>query len=112
MSKYRNKPVKADGHRFDSIAEHTRYCELVMLEQAGEISGLKVHPKYEIQPAFKHKGKKYRAVTYEGDFEYIEDGQVVVEDVKGVETDVFKLKQKLLLNKYPDLDFRIVKVRR
>lgn len=112
MSKYGNKPVKADGHRFDSQAEYRRYCELLLLQKAGEITELRVHPKYEIHPAFKHDGKRYSAIRYEGDFEYTEDGKTVVEDVKGVETAVFKLKQKMLLCRYPDIDFRIIKVRR
>ena len=36
-------------------------------------------------------------------------GKMVVEDVKGKETDVFKLKHKLFEKKYPDLTLRIIK---
>ena len=54
-----------------------------------------------------------RAITYTADFSYVEtqDGHPVVEDVKGgkaTQTAVFKLKVKLLKNKYRLIDFRIV----
>ena len=34
---------------------------------------------------------------------------IIVEDVKGKETDVFKLKHKLFEKKYPDLTLKIIK---
>ncbi len=38
-----------------------------------------------------------------------ENGKTIVEDVKGIQTDVFKLKHKLFEKKYPDLELRIIK---
>ena len=37
------------------------------------------------------------------------DGRHIVEDVKGIETEVFKLKKKLFEYKYKDLEIKIVK---
>jgi hypothetical protein len=104
--------VKYDGYSFDSIDECERYKVLKLLAKNGNISNLKVHPKYILQESFvTRKGKKIRAIFYEADFEYIdgETGDVVVEDVKGAKTRVFMLKEKMFLNRYPDLEITLVK---
>jgi len=109
-AKYNAHPVDADGYHFDSLAEERRYRELRLLERNGDIEDLKVHPRFEIMPALNIKGKHYRPTFYEGDFAYTENGVDVVEDVKGVQTDVFKLKWKMMWMRYPLLDLRIVLV--
>jgi len=109
MSKYHNIHITADGYRFDSVAEYRHYMDLCLRQQAGDISDLTVHPRYTIVDAFIYDNKRERAVEYEADFSYVENGREVVEDVKGAETDVFKIKRKLFLLRYPDLDFRIVR---
>lgn len=89
-----------DGFTFDSAAEAERYAELKILQAAGEIAGLELQPIYELQPRFKHGKKIIRPITYRADFRYVvtETGQTVVEDVKGIETEVFKIKSKMLLH--------------
>lgn len=111
MSKYGNRKVTLDGYTFDSKAEARRYNELKVLEQAGIIRDLQVHPVFVLQEGFKDRhGKRQRAITYEGDFQYIEVSTdvTVVEDVKGVKTDVFQIKSKLFMRRYPELDLRLV----
>ncbi len=111
MSKYKNRRVKLDGITFDSKAEARRYSELKLLHQAGAIHKLRVHPRYTLQDAFECKGVRYRAIAYEADFEYIEDGVTVAEDVKGKRTAVFNIKHKMFVKRYGDeIDFRIVEV--
>lgn len=78
--KYRNNPVEHQGMRFDSQKEFQRYLDLVVLERAGEIRNLFVHPKYE----FWHNGIKIG--SYKPDFTYTENGTLVVEDVKSEAT--------------------------
>lgn len=99
--------------QFDSIAEARRFQELLFLEKAGEISDLAVHPVYIIQEGFTDPmSGRIQAIKYEADFRYTENGRVVVEDVKGVETEAFKLKRKLFLRRmagYGVDEFRIVK---
>lgn len=110
MSKYKNKKTIVDNIKFDSKAEANRYIELKLLEKAGKISDLELQPKFELQEKYiNNKGEKVRAITYKSDFSYIENGKLVVEDVKGVETKEFKIKKKLFENKYRDIDFRLVK---
>ena len=92
----------ACGITFDSMAEMKRYHELKMLEKSGVITGLELQPKFLLVPKTKKGG---RAVYYSADFKYIKDGQTIYEDVKGVQTDVYKLKKKLLLWQYPDINF-------
>lgn len=107
--KYNARRAEAGGVRFDSQAEARRYGELVLLEAAGAIGDLAIHPKYELQPAFTDSsGKRWAAITYEADFSYTEDGAPVVEDVKGYETAVFRLKRKLFLKAHPGLTLRVI----
>lgn len=108
-SKYRNITTYVDNIRFDSKAEAARYTELKMLQRAGKISGLELQPSFELQPKFKADGKTIRAITYRADFQYNENGRVVVEDVKGKETKDFIIKKKIFMQKYPHVDFRLIK---
>ena len=66
---------------------------LRLLERAGKIKDLKRQVKYELIP--KQDGE--RACTYIADFTYYENGKLVVEDCKGCQTEVFKIKKKLML---------------
>ncbi|MGP1594736.1 MAG: DUF1064 domain-containing protein [Treponema sp.] len=91
-----------DGITFDSMAEMRRYLELKMLENSGVITSLELQPKFLLIPKTEKGG---RAVYYKADFKYTKDGKTVYEDVKGVKTDVYKLKKKLLLWQYPDICF-------
>lgn len=109
MNKYRNKKVQVDMYVFDSIRESQRYKELKLLEKVGEISNLELQPRFLLQDSFKKNGKTYRKIEYIADFQYIENGKAIVEDVKGMQTDVFKLKHKLFEKIYPDLELKIIK---
>lgn len=89
-AKYGNRRTVVDGISFMSAKEARRYSELKLLERAGEISGLK------LQPRFSLKVLDRLVTTYVADFQYLErDGSVVVEDAKGFRTDVYKIKAKL-----------------
>lgn len=103
MSKYNSSPAIIDGIRFDSKAEANYYACLKLAEKSGQISDLKIHPKYVIWQSGKEK------ITYVADFEYTENGKTVVEDVKGAITPIFRMKKKMFLAAYPDVDFREVK---
>jgi hypothetical protein len=106
MTKFNNRKTERDGIKFDSLAEARRYDELKLLERAGEITDLVVHPRFELQPAFDRGGRRERAICYVADFQYnMEPGVTIVEDVKGgraTQTAVFKLKRKLWEYKHRD----------
>ena len=101
-SKYSSAKTDVDGIRFDSKKEAEFYAELKLREKAGEISHLRLQPRYLLQKAFKHEGKQYREMEYVADFEYIENGETVVVDVKGFRTAVYMIKRKLFLYRYGD----------
>ena len=102
MSKYNAHRTEIDGIVFDSKKEANRYCELKMMEKAHVISGLELQKRFELQESFKLNGKTIRAITYLADFVYFDEekGQPIVEDVKGMRTDVYKIKKKLFESKY------------
>ena len=103
MSKYHARKTKVDGIMFDSKREAMRYKELLLLERAGEISGLERQVAFELLPPFTHKGRKVRGIQYRADFTYTtKEGEHIIEDVKGVRTQVYKLKKKLFEFSYPD----------
>lgn len=106
--KYHNKKIEIDGHVFDSKAEARRYQELSLLEKAGVITGLRLQPEYELIPAFKKGNRRFRRTVYIADFEYIENSKIIVEDVKGFKTEVYKLKKKLFEYQYSYLTLREV----
>ena len=105
--KYNAKPVEINGIRFDSTAEAMRYRELLLMEQAGEIWNLKVHPRYLILDGFDHDAQHERPIFYEADFSYFDkhDKCTIVQDVKGMRTALYRLKRKMFLAKYPQIKF-------
>ena len=109
MNKYRNKKVVIDNIKFDSQLEANRYVELKLLQRAGKIKKLRLQVPFVLQEGFKKNGKSYQAIKYIADFVYEENGRTVVEDTKGMQTDVFKIKHKLFEKKYPDLELRLIK---
>ena len=72
---------------------------------------LTIHHLDIIHDSFKRNGKTVRAIKYIADFQYIEDGNIIVEDVKGMKTSVYQMKKKMFLKKYgEELIFREVYV--
>ena len=109
-SKYNNKKVIVDGIKFDSQKEAEYYCRLKLLKQAGEIKDFGLQPRYVLQHGFEKNGEKFKPITYIADFVIVNnDGTTDVVDIKGVETQIFKIKRKLFEYKYPDLSLKVVK---
>lgn len=104
--KYRAKKTVIDGIKFDSKKEAKRYIVLKALEGKGEIEKLMLQPRFLLQEGFRKNGKAYRKIEYVADFMYEQDGKLIIEDVKGIKTDVYKLKQKLFEKKYQDLTIK------
>ena len=93
-SKYGAKAVVIDGIRFASQKEGKRYAELKLLAKAGEIRVL------QIQPQFTFEVRGVKMFTYIADFSYFRDRKLVIEDVKGVRTPLYKLKKKIIEHEY------------
>jgi Protein of unknown function (DUF1064) len=94
--KYNAKGERIDGIWFASQAEARRYEQLKEIQDAGLIEGLKCQPSFDIT------SHGVRICGYRADFRYHvldERGRVewtVIEDVKGMVTDVYDIKKKLL----------------
>ena len=92
-----------NGHKFDSKAEMNYYkYYLVPALDADLILDLRVHPRFVLQESFKIDGETIRAITWTADFQYwdCENKEIVVVDVKGHETGVFKLKKKMFQKRF------------
>lgn len=79
-NKYNAKKTEVDGIMFDSQKEARRYCDLKLLERAGQIKGLNCQP---VLPVIIND---IRVFKYKADFEYWENGERVIEDVKSEAT--------------------------
>jgi len=114
MTKYRAVRTEIDGITFASKAEAERYCQLRELAKAGEIDQLELQPKYEVSV------NGHKICNYIADFRYFskakgpqdQAGHVVVEDVKGKPTPVYRLKKKLVEALYPGVQITEIKISR
>lgn len=80
-----------DG-KFDSKAEYERWCDLKLLQLGGKIFNLRRQVAYPIEINGIH------VCVWIADYVYtdFETGREISEDLKGMATDVFKLKRKLV----------------
>ncbi len=91
VPKYRAIPTVIDGKKFASKKEAKRYTELKILNQIGEIHGLR------LQVSFSLEVNGFHVCRYVADFVYFDkSGNKIVEDVKGFLTPQYKLKRKLM----------------
>ena len=103
MSKYGNRKVTTPDGTFDSVKEYSRWQELKLLQRAGEIHDLQRQVPFVLIPTQKDEHGKVveRELKYIADFVYLaNDGtgwRRVVEDVKGLKTEVYRIKKKLML---------------
>lgn len=107
-NKYNAKKIIIDGIVFDSIKEGNRYLDLRLQQHTGFIKNLACHPKYILLEGFKHKQGYCYPITFKPDFRYEKDNEIWVEDVKGgdsTKTDGYIIRKKLLLNRYPEINF-------
>ena len=98
------------GQTFDSVKEYNRWCELRLLEMAGQITDLRRQMTYLLIPCqygpdtigprggVKRGKLLEREVSYVADFVYTQDGKQVVEDTKGFRTADYIIKRKLMLS--------------
>ena len=111
-NKYNNKKTIVDGIKFDSEMESHYYIYLKHLKEIGEVVDFVLQPTYLLQEGFNLNGKRIRAITYKADFKVIyKDGHEEVIDVKGKLTEEFKIKRKMLLYRYRDINFKCVQER-
>ena len=89
------------GITFASKAGMQRYATLIMMERTGMIEKLERQPRFEL----------IAGIMYVADFAYTEaiTRKQIVEDVKGMRTEVYRLKIKIFRDLYPEINFVEVK---
>lgn len=137
MTKYHAKKTVVNGIMFDSRLEADRYQQLLLLEKAGEITGLMLQVEFQILKGWTNPGivsedgidedgdtiyritetptkagERIKSRFYIADFVYYDTGlkNWVIEDTKGIETADFRLKWDYMKSIYPEYEYR--KVRR
>lgn len=101
--KYSAVATVIDGVRFASKAEARRYVDLKVLERIGEVKDLELQPKFPLHVPVKGRAGVFQKVcTYIADFRYRlgPNGLLVVEDVKGMKTTMYRLKKKMVEAEY------------
>jgi len=133
--KYHSKKTEVNGIVFDSKLESDRFQQLLLLEQAGEISGLQLQVEFQILKGWKNPGiisecgidedgdtvyhitetpskagERIKSRFYVADFVYYDTRTKhwVIEDTKGMETAEFRLKWAMVKSLYPQYEFRKV----
>jgi hypothetical protein len=94
---------------FDSRGEHERWYKLLRMEEYGLISELKRQVPYVLCDAEVINGLQLHKIAYKADFQYMEDGQLIVEDYKSsytVKLKEWRLKKALFVSRYPDIVLR------
>lgn len=110
-SKYGNRKVVRDGIKFDSEREAARFSELKVLRAMGKIRNLRLQANFTLVEGYTTiEGERIKPMVYRADFTYEratapdQNGTVYwlreVEDVKGMRTKEYRLKKKLMQEKY------------
>lgn len=98
-SKYKNKKTVVDGFNFSSQLEAKYYMLLTNMKRQGIINIFLMQVPFHISPG----------VTYRADFQvFYSDGLVEFIDVKGFETELFKVKKKLVEDKF-GIEIKVIK---
>ncbi len=91
-SKYRNVRTQALGKTFASAHEADAYKKLFALQTAGIISSLRCQVTYSLTV------NGILITSYRADFVFLDQqGNTIVADAKGLRTEVYKLKKRLML---------------
>ncbi len=119
-SKYYSKKTIVDNIKFDSKREAEYYSYVLKpLYKSGRVEEIEFQPKFELQPAFEKDGKKYRPITYTSDFkvtwralmvgDVAPKQRIEIIEVKGYETELYKVKRKMFEYKYKNMTIKVVR---
>lgn len=98
-SKYGAKPCQIGTEKYRSQKEAARHQWLLSMQKAGQITDLKREVAFLLAPGVKIEGENRArpAVRYFADFVYFTpDGRRIVEDAKGFQTPLYRLKKHLM----------------
>lgn len=114
QNKYGNRKTIYNGVKFDSKKE-AEYCMLLdqlkmAVDPKERVEKYELQPSFLLQEAFEDRnGVRHRKIEYRADFHvFYSSGREEIVDVKGMKTETYKIKKKLLLYKYPNINFKEV----
>lgn len=109
-NKYNAVKTEINGIAFDSKKEADYYSNLLLLKKAGIVESFVMQKDFTLQDAFtRENGERIKATRYRADFVVrYKNGHEEVVDVKGMKTRVYINKKKMLLKKYPNINFKEV----
>lgn len=112
MNKYGAKKTACNnGHMHASAKEARRCNDLHLLQRAGQISELQIEPQFWFAiNGVQVKHDNGRRVGYRPDSSYVENGALVVEDVKSsaTKTEAYALRKAIFRALNPGIQFREV----
>ena len=98
INKYHNViSYNEKGERFASKRELSVYRLLQVLEEKGNIRELRKQVPFELYPTAK---PFFNKMSYVADFVYMQGDKLHVIDAKGVRTGVYKIKKRLMYERY------------
>jgi hypothetical protein len=104
MTKYGARKTIVDNIKFDSAAEAMYYRQLKLRKSGNDILDFELQPAFVLLEPFRKNGKAFRGIKYIADFKITHlDGSIEIVDVKGVKTDVYRMKRMLFEKQYPEL---------
>lgn len=108
-SKYNNTKESYGNLKFDSKKERERFVELKAMQDIGLIHNLKLQHNFTLREGYTTTdGERIQGTIYKADFTYYDEkGVFIIEDVKGVPTDIYKLKKKMMM----DIGYRIKEIK-
>lgn len=100
-NKYHNIKTTIDGITFASKKESLWYGKLKLMLRANEIIGFNLQPEFFYKVEYSANGNSYSvARKYIADFQVIFVDHVEIWDAKGVRTQEFKRKKKIIEKLY------------
>ena len=94
------------GITFHSKREMEAFLALQRLEKAGVISELRRQVPYKWEVVCRANGREYlKSEKYIADFTYLEDGELVVHDVKGARLPAYVRKRRIMKELF-DIEIR------
>lgn len=105
-NKYHVSQIATLGTVYDSKAEAKRHQELLLMEGAGKIQALHYHGIR----FYLGKSDKNKSIWYTPDFTYLEDGQLIAEEVKGYRVRDWPVRAALFKQRFSEWKLRIISV--
>lgn len=113
LNKYHAAKTTYNGRKYDSKLEARVAQDLDLRMKAGEF--VEVEPQFRIKLyVYLPDGKRADLFTYICDFKCTKaDGTYLLVEAKGVETDLFRVKKRILdlvwLPEHPEYEYEIIK---